>query len=122
MVGERLVFKPQLAPVALPSSSRTFDWRTPPYGVTTGDTARRNERLKLPATWLNNFSIANAVAGFIAPLVSGTSIPSSAHVLVVFVWIGLAAGIHCVGQFVLEGMTCQHRTSGIDSSFWCSLP
>lgn len=74
-------------------------------GVTTAAVlARRNERLKLLATWMNNFSIAFAVAGFIAPLVSGTAIPGSAHALVVFVWIGLAGGIHCVGQFVLGGV------------------
>jgi hypothetical protein len=73
-------------------------------GVTAGAIARKNQRLKLLATWLNNFSIAFAVAGFIAPLVTGTNIPGSAHVLIVFVWIGLAAGIHCVGQYVLEGI------------------
>jgi hypothetical protein len=69
-----------------------------------GDTARKNERLKLLATWLNNFSIAFAVAGFIAPLVSGTNIPGRAHVLIGFVWMGLTAGVHGVGQYVLDGI------------------
>jgi hypothetical protein len=73
-------------------------------GETTGDVARKNEHLKLLAMWMNNFSIASSVAGFIAPLVSGTNIPGSAHVSIVFFWIVLAAGIHCVGQYVLGGI------------------
>jgi hypothetical protein len=64
---------------------------------------RTNERLKLLATWINNFSLAFAIAGFVAPLVS-QSIPGNLHALVVFFWLSLAAIVHSAGQYVLEGI------------------
>jgi hypothetical protein len=72
-------------------------------GETGQNTNRTNERLKLLATWVNNFSMAFAVAGFVAPLVS-ENIPGNVHALVVFFWLALAIVVHSAGQYVLEGI------------------
>jgi hypothetical protein len=68
-----------------------------------GTIARKNEHLKLLATWINNFSLAFAASGFVVPLV-GTRIPGGGPAIVVFFWLLLAIAVLDTGQYVLEGI------------------
>ncbi len=62
-----------------------------------------NEQTKLTATWLNNLAAAFAVAGFVAPAVSG-QLDGAGRFVLALIWIGIGAGLHALARKVLKGL------------------